>query len=88
MGLRVRSGRDRQAVAEVRIPAICRRFPSRRRNDCHPGSARHRADWRVVMEGMVTTDVSSPVGRLRLAATDGGACLVAFVDGRGRDPAQ
>jgi O6-methylguanine-DNA--protein-cysteine methyltransferase len=28
------------------------------------------------MEGMVTTDVSSPVGRLRLAATDGGACTV------------
>jgi O-6-methylguanine DNA methyltransferase len=40
------------------------------------------------MESMAISNMSSPVGRLRLAATDGGACLVAFVGGRGRDPAQ
>jgi O-6-methylguanine DNA methyltransferase len=40
------------------------------------------------MEKMVTTNLSSPLGRLRLAATDRGACLVAFAGGRGRDPAR
>jgi O-6-methylguanine DNA methyltransferase len=37
---------------------------------------------------MLTNNLSSPVGRLRLAATDRGACLVAFADSRGRDPAR
>lgn len=40
------------------------------------------------MERVVTSDMRSPVGCLRLAASDRGACLVAFAEGRGRDPAR